>query len=302
MIFHIHMAKLKKGLILSGGGGRGAYQAGVLKYLEEIQFVPDIICGTSVGAINSVAIASGMDSSHMIQLWKDIDNDSVYRVSFWKTIWSFLIRSFRPIADTTPLKRLIEEHIDLAKCQASKMKLYISAVNILTAELRYFSNADITVPHILASSAIPLVFPWQYINGIPHWDGGLMVNTPIQPAIEEGARDIIVVLLSPVGGKHELKLPRNRKESIERVFELSLIGSYQLVNAYIKKQNEKISQMTVIEEFLYSLTNQIKNLRIRTISPSQPLGLGSIMNFSRNQSIALIERGYEDAKKTLQSS
>jgi len=49
------MATKKTALVLSGGGARGAYQAGVLKYLEEIQFIPDYIAGTSVGAINTVA-------------------------------------------------------------------------------------------------------------------------------------------------------------------------------------------------------------------------------------------------------
>lgn len=64
---------MKRALILSGGGARGAYQAGVLRYLEEIQFKPDIICGTSVGAITATAMGCGMNSAEITKLWKSIE-------------------------------------------------------------------------------------------------------------------------------------------------------------------------------------------------------------------------------------
>jgi NTE family protein len=293
------MANRKKALILSGGGARGAYQAGVIQYLEEINFRPDIISGTSVGAINSVALGSGLNSRDLIDLWTRIETDSVYKYSIWRTLWNLITRKYSPIADTTPLRRLLETHIDLNKLHFAEQKIFISAVDILSAELKYFTNKEISYPHILASSAIPLVFPWQYINGVPHWDGGLMANTPIQPAIEEGAREIIVVLLSPVGRKIDLGMPRTKKDSIERVFELSLIGSYQLVDIFLKKERERAKQMSPIESFLYSFGNQYKNIRIRTVGPSEPLGLGSIMNFSAKRAKNLIDRGYRDARAQL---
>jgi len=291
------MAERKRGLVLSGGGGRGAYQAGVYKYLEEIGFVPDIIAGTSVGAINAVAIASGMKAFELCELWAEINSDDVFRLSFWKTIWRFLVRSFSPLADITPLKRLLEAKLNLENLRTSNQQIFISAVNILTAELKFYTNRDIEIPHILASSAIPLVFPWQYIDGMPYWDGGLMANTPIQPVIEAGAREIVVILLSPVGGKTELGLPRSKRESIERVFELSLIGSYQLVSSYLHKEKEKVSRMNFFEQFLYTFGHDSKGVKIYTLSPSEPLGLGSIMRFTPGQSRKLIEKGYTDARK-----
>lgn len=291
------MAERKKALILSGGGGRGAYQAGVYRHLEEIGFIPDIICGTSVGAINAVAISQGMTSENLSHLWQEINNDDIYRVSFWRTVWQFLTGNASPLADISPLRKLLEKKLDLSTIQSSDKQVFISAVNIINAELNYFTNSEITIPHILASSAIPLVFPWQYLNGIPYWDGGLMANTPIQPAIEAGALDIVVVLLSPVGQAQDLGVPRNRRENIERVFELSLIGSYQLVSSYIQKEKAKVSQMSIFEEILYSFGHAAKNLRIHTIAPSTPLGLGSIMRFTPRQSKNLILKGYEDAGK-----
>ncbi|NCN10119.1 MAG: patatin-like phospholipase family protein [Leptospira sp.] len=289
----------KTALVLSGGGARGAYQAGVLKYLEEIQFRPDFIAGTSVGAINTVAIASGMDSAHLIHLWESIEKDKVFHYSIWRTIWRFLTRKFTPIVDITPLQNLLEENIDLQACKESKKKIFISAVDILSAKLKYFSNEEITLAHILASSAIPLVFPWQYLNGIPHWDGGLMANTPIQPVIEAGARDIIVVLLSPVGADMDLETPRSNRDAIERVFELALVGSYQMIHKFLQMERDKIQKMSPFEGFLYSFIHETRNVRIRTIAPTRNLGLGSIMNFSKKQSNRLILQGYEDARDQL---
>lgn len=289
--------RVKKGLVLSGGGGRGAYQAGVYKYLKEVGFHPDVISGTSVGAINAAAIASGMDPDKLVSLWLDISRDEVFRMSFWKNLWRFFTGTFKPLADITPLKNFLKDNLNFKNLQESEIQVFISAVNILTAELRYFTNQEIQLQHLLASSAIPLVFPWQYINGVPYWDGGLMANTPIQPVIEAGAKEIVVVLLSPVGVQKDLGLPRNKRESIERVFELSLIGSYQLVYNYIQKEKEKISKMSLVEEFLYSFGHQAKDLKIHTIAPSELLGLGSIMRFSPGQSKRLVEIGYQDAKK-----
>ncbi len=83
----------KKALVLSGGGARGAYQAGVVKYLEEIQWKPDIICGTSVGAINASAIGSGMDSKKLIELWLNLDKKKIMRYSIWNTIKGLFSKS-----------------------------------------------------------------------------------------------------------------------------------------------------------------------------------------------------------------
>jgi NTE family protein len=60
---------IRRALILSGGGGRGAYQVGVWRRLQEVGWQPDIVCGTSIGAINGALIGSGWDAQRMEQLW-----------------------------------------------------------------------------------------------------------------------------------------------------------------------------------------------------------------------------------------
>jgi len=64
---------MKKALILSGGGARGAFQIGVWQYLQDKGWDPDMICGTSVGAINAVAIGSGMPLAKLLDIWKTLN-------------------------------------------------------------------------------------------------------------------------------------------------------------------------------------------------------------------------------------
>lgn len=289
---------MKRGIILSGGGARGAYQAGVYKYLNERNFIPDVICGTSVGALNATALGCGFTPEKLIQLWRNIDAENVMRYSIWQNIKNIFLRKFTPMVDTTPLKNLLAQELDFRKLRTSSSKVYISAVNIKSSELTYFSNDEIDIQHLMASSAIPVVFPWQYVNGEPYWDGGLMANTPIAPAIDEEAKDIVVVLLSPVG-KVQMEMPKSRKEALERVFEMTLIASYQAIRSnveFTEPQPESKSFLSFLDYLIQS-----KNLRLRTVSPKNFLGLRSILNFSQLQADSLIEMGYNDAKEQLGS-
>ncbi|BDA80785.1 alpha/beta hydrolase [Leptospira kobayashii] len=287
----------KKALILSGGGARGSYQAGVWRYLEEVGWKPDIICGTSVGAINACAIGSGMNSKLLTDLWLNLDKEKVMRYSWKNTAKELFKKKYAPLADTAPLRKLIEEELDLSALNDSEMKVVISAVNILTSELRFFENPEIKIEHILASSAIPLFFPWQMVDGEPHWDGGIMANTPILPAITRGATEIIVVLLSPVGGSQTMEAPGTKDEALERLYELYLLGSYRNIEQGIEYQKEVTKQMSPIEAFLLSFRNRLGDTKIRVIAPKELLGLGSFLNFTREQAELLTEKGYKDAKE-----
>ncbi|RHX83989.1 patatin-like phospholipase family protein [Leptospira stimsonii] len=287
---------MKRALILSGGGARGAYQAGVLRYLEEIQFKPDVICGTSVGAITATAMGCGMNAAEITKLWKSIEAKKVMRYSIWNDLVDIFVKSYSPLTDTTPLKNLLYSHLDFRNLRKNPTEVIITAVNILTAELVFFRNKEIDIEHVMASSAIPMFFPWQYVDGAPHWDGGVMANTPILPAVERGATDIVVVLLSPVGGI-DMGLPKTRREGLERVFELSLIGSFQTVmsNMNFEKKKRK-GKKSKLSSLLSIPSADRPELKIRTIGPRTSLGFSSILNFSQVQADYLISRGYEDAR------
>ncbi|GBF49344.1 alpha/beta hydrolase [Leptospira ryugenii] len=282
-------------MVLSGGGARGAYQAGVFRALEERKWKPDIICGTSVGAINACAIGSGMKSQELINLWLDLNQGKVMRYSLNRIFTELFRKSYAPLADTTPLRKLLEQKLDFTKLNHSEIRVIISAVNILSAELEFFRNPDLKKEHILASSAIPLFFPWSLVNGTPYWDGGVMANTPILPAITEGAEEILVILLSPVGRDTRMLLPKNKTEALERLYELYLLGSYKNIEQGIEFQKELSQPKSAIEYFLRSFQIKFENIKIKTIAPREFLGLGSFLNFKKEQARDLIARGYQDA-------
>ena len=251
-----------------------------------------------MGAINATAIGCGLNLEEIIQIWKTIERGRVYRLSIWQQILHLLFRrGFTPFMDTEPLKRLLHGSMNIPHLRTSDIEIIITAVNILTSEIKFFNNRVIDIEHVMASSAIPILFPWQYIDGVPHWDGGVMMNNPILPALERGVKEIIVVLLSPVGGER-LSVPRTRREAIERVFEQQLIGSYEAFMAHLA-YDQKIRGQTNIIQKMVRRSWSSGDLRIVTVAPERMLGFHSILNFTTRQADYLIREGFIDAKNQL---
>lgn len=274
---------MKKALILSGGGARGAFQAGVWKYLTEINWQPDIICGTSVGAINAAAIGSGISADKLITLWTSFSHSRIFRLNFLKFAAHVISgRKIKPMLDTGPLADIIEGNINIQLLRTSRIKIVISAVNLTTGHLEFFSGKQIQPELLLASGSMPLIFPWQTFQGTPYWDGGVISNIPITPALDSGARDIIVVSLSPVGFTRH-PIPGNFLTAAEHLFEQLLFGSY---NIHMTSQG-------------ITPNDRKSHVRLTPLYPPRMLGFKSLLNFSRQQARTLIQEGYAAAKHRL---
>jgi NTE family protein len=157
----------------------------------------------------------------------------------------------------------------------------------------------ITIDHVMASAAVPMIFPWQFIDGEPYWDGGVMDNTPIIPALEHGAKQIIVVLLSPVGA-FNLPLPQSHRQVMELMFEHSLIGAYKTSLAYraFRDKPRPVGQGELPPETSY-FKHCPEDQTIATVAPTRMLGFRSFFNFSKRQVTQLIQGGYSNARKQL---
>jgi NTE family protein len=291
---------IERALILSGGGARGAFQVGVCQYLQEAGWVPEMVCGTSIGAINAVAIGSGMKLDQMAHFWKIYDRRKMFRITMQKFMLSlFKLRKFSPLMDPAPLRDLLSKLVDLDTLRKSSKEIIITAVNLKTSQLRYFNNNTINIDHVMASAAVPIIFPWQFIDGEPHWDGGVMDNTPIIPALEHGAKKIIVVLLSPVGAGN-LSLPQSHMQVMELMFEHSLIGAYNTSLEYRAGRN---TPQSVGRGDLPPDTSPFNHCRqdqnIAVVAPTRMLGFRSFFNFSKPQVTQLIREGYNNARKQL---
>lgn len=224
-------------LVLSGGGARGAYEVGVLSYLyDELVRIRrgnlppiDIVCGTSVGAINGCYLAAHMADPvsgvrRLVDLWTSIRFEQVMRFDLGqiarlpRVLWGGSHAA--GIFDVQPMVDLITREISWKMVARALRRgllraLCVSATEIATGRTTLFMDSAPEVPaptglgprvvvqrevvgpqHALASAAIPLIFPPVKVGSGLYCDGGLRQNTPIAPAIRLGAEKVLVIGLA----------------------------------------------------------------------------------------------------------
>lgn len=272
-----------RALVLSGGGGRGAYECGVYKYLEEAGLVPDILVGTSIGAINAAAIASGRSAAELEAAWLATRTRDVQR--FWR------LKPWRSIYDTSPWRKTLERYIDFDALARTDKRLLIAATELETGQLRIFDNRETTLTpdHILASCSIPLVYPWTRVGEYHYWDGAVMANTPLAGAIDAGADEIIVVLLSPIG-EQRMEPPRWPWHALTVILDLALSATYE----NDLKQLEKVNWLVAAQ-----LDSKHRKVQCKVVTPSIETGLLRIIRYEPDVSRELIDLGYADARRVL---
>jgi NTE family protein len=281
------MANLhKRALVLSGGGGRGAYHVGVYKYMEEKGLIPDIIVGTSIGAVNGAMLTAGMKAADLEHEWRQMRTDQVQR--FRLNPLEFLERP--SLLDNSPWLETLERQISFHKVRTSPTLFRITTTDIRRGQLRVFRNEEITVRHIIASCSIPVVYPWTDIDDDIFWDGAVVANTPLRPAVDEGAEDIYVVLLSPAGAR-ELPPPPNLLEAAAHAFDMALLASFEADQKQLHKINQRI------REGRDSGAHHEINLHV--IAPSENIPATWILSYDPKNTDYLIKLGYEDAKRML---
>lgn len=202
-------------LVFSGGGARGAYQIGVYQALEETGFEPDLVMGTSVGAILATLVASGCTAEDIKELWLEACDSSFF--SYRRDVHR--IHTWNHVRNNDKLAELLEDGIDWTAVRESPIELRFTAVDVCDGERVLFDNETATPEALLASTAIPLVFPVQEVDGRPLWDGGLLTATPLQPAIEAGAEEIYAILNEPIDRPASAP-PSNLAEALDRVIDI----------------------------------------------------------------------------------
>jgi NTE family protein len=191
-----------RALVLSGGGPKGAYEAGVLKkWMAEDGVDYDLVAGISVGALNAAVLCQAPKGSpkeaweYLNRIWLDVDTSKVH-----KSWWPFGIASalWKPsVYNSEPLHKWVRGSLDAGKIRGSGRKLRILAVSWASGESR---TADETEPEIvswvLASAAFPGMLLPVEVEGELWADGGLRSCTPLGEAIRAGATEIDVVMCS----------------------------------------------------------------------------------------------------------
>lgn len=315
------------GLILTGGGARAAYQVGVIDEIARIlrengwpaQENPfGIICGTSAGAINAVALACRADNfaeatSAVLHIWENFQAAQVYRADSlgvmrsgarWLTLWSFgwLLNKWRKappnsLLDCSPLEALLNRMLDFQRLDTALRAGHLRALAVTASSYttgqhltfyqtlaqiepwirsqRLAQRDYITVPHLMASAAIPFVFPAVPLN----WggqleycgDGSMRQLAPISPAIHLGARKVLII------GAGRLTEPPVVSREAARYPSLAQIAGHALSSIFLDSLAVDIERLTRINKTLSMLPppllekTPLRPVELLVIAPSERL-------------------------------
>ena len=184
------------GLVLGGGGAKGAYQIGVFKALEEHQLWDafDVVVGTSVGAINAVLYGQ-QNVQRAEELWRSMSRHVVLDPRSFLNPLQLL--SQRGLFSREGFIHVFKKEIDIKNLQASPHQLFALVANVTDHRPEVFHlnqlDENTLIHAILASSAIPGIFPVVKIQGKEYLDGGIYENIPIRVAVEQQC-DVIFVI------------------------------------------------------------------------------------------------------------
>jgi NTE family protein len=227
------------GLVLSGGGMRGAYEVGIMAGLLEALSKSghpsppfQLAAGASVGAINASFVAAnahapGLNLDKLIGAWTGMDFSTVFSpqlLSFFRQLFRGTMPPVRDqqhlgvsLLNPAPLEALVKGTVDFDALHANIERgtlggLFIAALQVVTGKTIIFCELGagtvyrqskdprravavepITLDHVLASTAIPLIFPARRVGNEFYCDGGLRLNTPIAPVIRAGAERLVIV-------------------------------------------------------------------------------------------------------------
>ncbi len=265
-------------LVLSGGGVKGAYQAGFYDELRRAAVPISIISGVSVGALNGAYITCGK-GDQLVMLWKLMSRDRIYRKRFLGVLGAYVLGR-DALYDTTPLRELINQEIDFEWLRISGTTFRVSCCDALTGETLLFNNKSITTDILMGTCAVPGMFPPVLHEDALLIDGGVKNNMPIGAAIDAGADTVICVNTVPFTSK---------KVNLEHSMTAILMRAAQIEIADNMAGDVKLAELS-------NYCPLKKNISILQVAPSlcydEPL---FEFDLDQQKITSLIEEGRRDA-------
>lgn len=213
------MNKYKTGLVLSGGGTRGFAHLGVIAALNEKGIYPEVISGTSAGAIVGAFIAGQKSPEEVMKIFK----------KGWFFQYTKLNLPVNGLLKLDGLREIIEEEVEYKNIEDLPVPFYVAVANMNKGAVEY-KNSGPLGKTVLASSSIPVLFAPVEIDGQFYVDGGLMDNIPIDP-IKNDCEQLIVVNISPL----------NPRENFKNLIQIASRTFYMSVNANMNKVHKHAS-------------------------------------------------------------
>ena len=272
-------------LILSGGGAKGAYEAGVAATLIERGVSIRLVAGSSAGALNAAMLADGR-VDRLEALWRGLTRERVYAlrgsVFFagllpgWLTLLA--LDQAGSLFDPQPLRELIESSLDLDRVRASSTRLLVVTADVARREQRLFDNRTVTVDALMAAAAVPGAFPPVRVDGDLLVDGGLVGRAPVLEALAEGTPLARALVVMGYADGERGQPPTTLRQTVEEAFEMSMI--YQ------------IRRDTELARLKHAAVD------VQLLVPSAPLQVRPL-DFDGAAAAALIDRGKADARACL---
>jgi NTE family protein len=188
-----HARSTKTALVFAGGGSFGAIQVGMMHALAAHGISPDMVVGSSVGALNGAYYAGDPTLKGVLQLetiWRGLHRQDVFPVT-WRTLLGFLWRRDFLIPHDG-IEKLVEDHLPYRNLQDAKLPIHIVATDIISGEAVVLSEGS-AAQAIIASTAIPGAFAPVRYRDCYLADGAISSNTPIKVAVAKGARRLIIL-------------------------------------------------------------------------------------------------------------
>ncbi len=237
---------MKKGLVFSGGGARGAYELGVWKALNELGIQFDIVTGTSIGSLNGALYVQG-DYNKAEELWYNVspkDVVSTQEEDPKAAERDIIFRSFLGGVSTKPLENLLMENIDEDRVRNSSIKFGFVTVSFPSMTANYLPIDQIEKGKLhlslVASSTVYPAFKPVKIDKKLYIDGGFQDNLPINLAIDMGASEVFAVDLKAVGLKKKLK---HKNVQITILQPSKPLGSILLFDKNLVRKNARIGYL-----------------------------------------------------------
>jgi len=179
--------KYRIGVVLSGGGARGFAHLGVLQALNDAGIFPDVISGTSAGALVGVLYADGYTPEEIMQIMNS----------------SSMLHYVRPtipregLLQISGIEGILKDYLKASRFEELAIPLYVTATDLNNGQATYFSKGELIKP-VIASASIPVLFKPVIIDDIYYVDGGVMDNLPVSP-IKNKCSFIIGSSVNPTG-------------------------------------------------------------------------------------------------------
>jgi NTE family protein len=218
---------LRTAFVFAGGGSLGAVEVGMLRELVTHGEQPDMVVGASAGAINAAHFAGCPDTAGILQLqqlWSQVRRRDIMPLSL-RAMFGMLLFKRPHLVDVNGMRRLLTDHLPYQRIENARLPLHIVATDMQMGDEVVLSQG-LVVDAVLASAAIPGIFPPVRIDGRDLVDGGVANNTPISVAVRLGAQRIIVL---PAGFACALRQPPVGAIA-QALHALSLLVARQLVS------------------------------------------------------------------------